>query len=255
MKRDHLKKLFDIIRRRYDLRELLAISFFLTLRKSLFKPIYASFFVILLSLYSRNLKSLQINHKDNIFITHKKRRFGPLNLYKICQNILTLDQNRLARKRSDFKAINYNLNTRAAKGLVVKHLLYEEYSENVIRVVFANLGIPYSDDNVYEPNPYISSKFFEIDKQKTAGISIHDSEGNLVATSIGFFTDDIFNIEFLVSAFGKDSQVARWVLHEAIVDLAHARGYKYLRISNYFTTSIKNIYFNRRLGYQDYNLI
>lgn len=255
MKKKHFKIILNMLSLRYDFRELLAFSSFLTLRKSIFKPIYGLFFIVILFLYSRTLKTLNIDHKKNGFITHKRRKFGLLNLDRICQNILTIDQNRLARKRSTYKAINYNLHTRTAKSLVVKHLRYDEFTENVIRVIFANKGIPYEDGNIYEVNPYISSKFFEIDKEKTVGISIYDHEGNLTATSIGFFTDDIFNIEFLVSVYGKNSQVARWVLHEAIVDLVHAQGYKYIRISHYLSTSIKNIYFNRRLGYIDYNLI
>jgi hypothetical protein len=200
------------------------------------------------------LENLEINPRKNLFITHKKRRVGPLNLDRLCQNILIIDPNRLARKRREYKAIHYNLRKPEAKKLIVKHLFYDEIKEAVIKVIFANRGIPYVDGNSYETHPYISRKFFEIDKSMTASFSVYDDKGNLIATSIGFFTQDIFNIEFLVSVYGKYSQVARWVLHEAIVDFVHDRGYKYIRISNYFTTSIKNIYFNRRLGYKDYNL-
>ena len=251
----HIKTVIKILCMRYDFREVLAFSFFLTLRHSIFKPIYRVIFYITLLLYSRTLKTLNIQHKKNIFITHKMRRLGHLNLDKICQNILVVDQNRIERRRSEFKAINYNLRTTAAKGLVVKQLQYDEIKANVIKVIFANSNTPYIDGTHYEIDPHISSKFFEIDPQKIVGISVYETDGKILATSIGFFTDDIFNIEFLVSVYGPKSQVARWVLHEAVVDLVHARNFRYIRISNYFTTSIKNIYFNRRLGYEDFNLI
>ena len=255
MKGRHLKIIINMLFLRYDFRELLAFSFFLTLRKSMFKPIYGLFFFVALLFYSLFLKTLEIDYKRNIFVTHEKRRFLFLNLDKICQNILILDQARLARSRSKYKAISYNLNTASAKSLVIKELSFDQIKTNVMKVIFANAGTPYIDGVFYDTDSFISLKFFEIDQKDTLGISIYDEEENLIATSIGFFTEDIFNIEFLVSVYGKNSQVARWVLHEAIVDLVHARGYKYIRISHYFSTSIKNIYFNRRLGYIDYNLI
>jgi hypothetical protein len=255
MEKKHVKTLIRILTLRHDFREILAFSFYLTLRKSILKPVYRVIFYLTLFSYSKTLKTLEIEHKNNIFVTHKVRRLGLLNLDKICQNILVIDHNRVARRRKEYKAIYYNLRTPAAKGLVVKELLYEDIKANVIKVIYANSHTPYIEGNHYEIDPFISSKFFEIDQEKIVGISVYDREENLLATSIGFFTDDIFNIEFLVSVYGQNSQVARWVLHEAIVDLVHARNYEYMRISNYFTTSIKNIYFNRRLGYKDFNLI
>ena len=126
--------------------------------------------------------------------------------------------------------------------MVVKQLKYEQIPIELSKVLMAN-----------SRELTISSKFYGMDRERIAGFSVYDFEGNLVATSAGFFTNDIFNIEFFLSVYGENSLVARWVLHEAIVDFVHARGYKYLRISNYLTTSIKNIYFNRRLGYVDYN--
>jgi hypothetical protein len=255
MEKKHVKTLIRILTLRHDFREILTFSFYLTLRKSILKPVYRVIFYLTLFSYSKTLKTLEIEHKNNIFVTHKVRRLGLLNLDKICQNILVIDQNRIARRRKDFKAIYYNLHKPTAKGLVVKQLLYEEIKVNVIKVIFANSHTPYIEGHHYEITPHISSKFFEINQDKIVGISVYDPDMNLLATSIGFFTDDIFNIEFLVSVYGNNSQVARWVLHEAIVDLVHARNYKYIRISNYFTTSIKNIYFNRRLGYEDFNLL
>ena len=227
---------------RYDLRELLAISFVLKSTKSKSQFFFGVVFFVILLVYSISLKKLPLNYKKNIFETHTDRRFGILNLDKICQNILIIDHKRLARRRSDYKAIYYNLHHELAKGMVVKHLDYEQIPTELSKVLVAN-----------SRELSISSKFYEMDRERIAGFSVYDFEGNLVATSAGFFTNDIFNIEFFLSVYGENSLVARWVLHEAIVDFVHARGYKYLRISNYLTTSIKNIYFNRRLGYVDYN--
>ncbi len=227
---------------RYDLRELLAISFALKSTKSKSQPLFAVVFFFILLVYSISLKKLPISYKNNIFETHTDRRFGILNLDKICQNTLIIDQKRLARRRADYKAIYNNLHCKLAKGMVVKQLKYEQIPIELSKVLMAN-----------SRELTISSKFYGMDRERIAGFSVYDLEGNLVATSAGFFTNDIFNIEFFLSVYGENSLVARWVLHEAIVDFVHARGYKYLRISNYLTTSIKNIYFNRRLGYVDYN--
>ena len=100
----------------------------------------------------------------------------------------------------------------------------------------------------------LSSNFFMIETNYIAGISIRNFQGNLIATCAGFFSKDFFNIEYLLTVYSHSSLAARWILHEKIVDMVNERGYRYIRTSNYQNTSVENLYFNRRLGYKDFNL-
>jgi len=241
-----IEKIFKIIGFSYDLREIIAEVKSLRpnqKRSKVLKIIYEIIFNSLVVLYYLKLEKLKIDHTKNIFITMKYSRIQKiLKLNQNAQNILFLSEERLRRNGDKFKAIRGNLNK--ADGLYVKELSYDHIFKD-LHSVMMNSSKKWT----------LSSEFYDIEKLNIIGLSVLDSYGNLLATTSGFFSQDFFNIEYLIHTTDDNALIARWVLHEAIVDKCKIRCCKYIRISNSLDTSRKNLYFNRRLGYKDYNLI
>ena len=231
-------------RYRSKFRKLLFHLFELKPKTAVLRPLFSLIFYGTWYVYSIGLPTLPINHKDNVFITKGKQRIDRIfNLEKIIQNVLVLDNKRLERRRNDFKAIRYNLNLKSTKEFIAHELSLDQMKKDINEIMLIN-SVKWK----------LSNNFFKIEPKYLAGISIRNLQGNLIATCSGFFTKDFFNIEYLLTIASDYSLSSRWVLHEKIVDMTNERGYGYIRISNYQHTSLKNLYFNQRLGYKDFNL-
>ena len=204
-------------------------------------------------IYSKKIPTLTIDSKKNAFPTQNWHQRSILtnhsylgriiNIDRICQNILILDDARSRRFGGRYQALRTNLNSELAKSLVVKECAFDQlnnYLKEIERSTHSNWGIPH--------------EFYKREPSSVLGFALFDSDSNLVATSAGFFTQDIFNIQYLVTLSSEESLIARWVLHEVITQAVMERGFTYIRISNPYDMTLNNLYFNRRLGYCDVNL-
>ena len=151
-----------------------------------------------------------------------------------------MDHERTERRGSKYQAIRTNLN----RG--------KNYQSRIVSIPEAinHLKMIQRDLNV---DWQISEKFTFMETQRKFFVSTFDEQENLSACAGCYYTRDLINIEYLLAAPGSNSLKSRWILHEKIVDIAVACSFKYLRISKPLDISRKNLFFNRRLGYQDFN--